>query len=214
MSSYDDEDYESFDLGEDDPELLARDPDEDDPEEDDPDEDEDDELFDDDDEDDLDDATEDDIDLIVGFYREDGEVIAQALNADAANDLDELITQLRRLPGEAGAAAFVSLAQEVFCAVRVRGRNVQALVSDAAAAGEWPLCRDIADYLGAPDADPDDDPVPLGDLTIFADLGVSELDMMAITEELDEDTDDLVLELADRINVGPQVRKIVDAEFS
>ena len=59
-----------------------------------------------------------------------GSPLVQALAKDLANDLDELIVQLRRLPGDAGAIGFVSLVEEVFVITRVRGRRVQVLLSD------------------------------------------------------------------------------------
>jgi len=89
-----------------------------------------DEVDDDEDGDDYpDDATEDDIDLIVALYREDGSPVALALDYDLANDLEALITQLRRMPGDGGAVALVSIASEVFVIVRVRGKHVQAFCS-------------------------------------------------------------------------------------
>ena len=207
MSEYDAEDYESFDLTED-AELDADDPDLED------DDDDTDDLDDtDDDEDDLEDAGEEDIDLVVGFYREDGEVIVSALSSEAANDLEVLIAQLQRLPGEAGAAGFVSLAQDVFCAIRVRGRKVQVMLSDAAAANDWPIARDVADYLDLPDTDDDDDPLAVGDLGLFADMGLSDFDLQTIAED-DEDSDQLVFQIADRIRIGPALRKVVDASFN
>ena len=61
-------------------------------------------LLDDDDAEDEDDypedATEDDIDLVAALYREDGLPVAVALGTELANDLDELINQLRRIPGD------------------------------------------------------------------------------------------------------------------
>ena len=59
-----------------------------------------------------------------------GSRYVQALTKDLANDLDELIVQLRRLPGDAGAIGFVSLVEEVFVIARVRGQHVQVLLSD------------------------------------------------------------------------------------
>lgn len=211
MSDYNAEDYESFDLSED-AELDADDPDlEDDDTDDDDDTDED---LDDDEDDDLEDAGEEDIDLVVGFYREDGEIIVTALSNEAANDLEVLIAQLRRLPGEAGVAGFVSLAQDVFCAIRVRGRKVQVMLSDAAAANDWPIARDVADYLDLPDTDDDDDdPLAVGDLGLFADMGLSDMDLQSIAEE-DEDSDQLVFQIADRIRIGRPFRKVVDANFN
>ena len=67
---------------------------------------------------------------MLAAYREDGQPFVQELAKDLANDLDELIVQLRRLPGDAGALGFVSLVEEVFVIARVRGQHVQVLLSD------------------------------------------------------------------------------------
>ena len=132
MPDFDDDEYESFDLEDsgDDSDAEA------------------DAVDDGTEDDDLDDAAPDEIDFVVAAYREDGQPMVQALAADLANDLEELIIQLRRLPGDAGAIGFVSLVEEVFVIARVRGQHVQLLLSDGAAATEWPIARDVADMLG------------------------------------------------------------------
>ena len=117
MSGFDDEEYESFEL--DGPGRRAEDAKESADAEDELDDDlEDDDDF---DEVDLEDAAEDEIDFVLAAYREDGQPYVQSLGKDLANDLDELIVQLRRLPGDAGALGFVSLVEEVFVITRVRG---------------------------------------------------------------------------------------------
>ena len=110
--------------------------------------------LDDDDDDDYDDATPDDIDFAVALYREDGVAVATELTPQMANDLDELIDQLRRLPGDAGALGVVSIAGEFFVLCRVRGRNTQVLLNDSIAANDWPIARDVVDYLGVEVPDP------------------------------------------------------------
>lgn len=178
--------------------------------------DEDDDLDDDDDEDDdLDDASADEIDLTVAVYREDGAVVAQALPKDVANDLDVLIAQLRRMPGDSGAIGMVSLVEEIFVLVRVRGAKVQVLLSDAAAALDWPIARDVADFLGVDELpDPDEDEAaPLGDLNMLADQGLSQFELSRICDDLEEPSDQLLLDIADRIRVGPQVRRVVESTF-
>ncbi len=101
-----------------------------------------------DDDDYPEDAAEEDIDLVVALYREDGQPVVLALDAELANDFEGLIAQLRRVPGDGGAIGMVSLATEVFVLVRVRGKHVQVLLSDAGAADDWPIARDVLDYLG------------------------------------------------------------------
>ena len=176
-----------------------------------------DDLSDDDEDDDEDDEPEDaladEIDFVIAAYREDGQPNVVALNADLANDLEELITQLRRLPGDAGAIGFVSLVEEVMVVARVRGRHVQVLLNDAAAALDWPIARDVVDLLGAelPDPDDDEDGEPLGDLGIFADLGLSDFDLGAIVDDLELGSDQALMEIADKINIGPQFRRVAEA---
>ena len=166
---------------------------------------------DDDDDDEPEDALADEIDFVVAAYREDGQVNVVDLNDDLANDLEELIVQLRRLPGDAGAIGFVSLVEEVFVAVRVRGRHVQVVLNDAAAALDWPIARDVVDLLGEELPDPDDDAEPVGDLSMFADLGLSDFDLGAIIDNLDLGSDQALMEIADKINIGPQFRKVAEA---
>ncbi|WP_182559793.1 tRNA adenosine deaminase-associated protein [Microlunatus kandeliicorticis] len=208
MAEADDDDFESLDLDDDKSPALSRDlaeaDDADDADEGD---------FDDDD---LEDAEEDEIDYVIASYREDGQVVVSALGKDLANDLDELIVQLRRLPGDAGAIGFVSLVEEVAVIVRVRGQHVQVLLSDAAAAADWPIARDVADYLGEeiPDEEDEEDAEPMGDLRILADLGVSEFDLTALCDDLDLSSEDLLAEVADKIKIGPQFRRVAEAALS
>ena len=214
MSDFDAEEYESFRLDE-----TADDDEPDDDEveedelEDDEVEDEDDELEDEDeDEDDeLEDAEEDEIDFVVAAYREDGQAYVQALSKDLANDLDELILQLRRLPGDAGALGFVSLVEEVLVLVRVRGQHVQVLLSDSAAGADWPIARDVIDFLGLEVPEEDEESEAVGDLGILADLGLSDFDMASLVDDLDLSTDQMAQEIADKIKVGEEFRRVVDA---
>ena len=163
---------------------------------------------DDDDSDDYpDDATEDDVDLIIALYREDGSPVALALDYNLANDLEALITQLRRIPGDGGAVALVSIASEVFIIVRVRGKHVQAFCSDAVAAADWPLARDVVDMLGLEVPDDEDESVPIGDLDILADAGLHDFELEAMAEDYDEDAATLVERIATRIKFGPEFAK-------
>jgi putative tRNA adenosine deaminase-associated protein len=200
MSDFDDEEYESFEL--DGAGRQARsvpsDPDDD--------------LDEDEDDDEPEDATDDEIDFVLAAYREDGQPFVQELAKDLANDLDELIVQLRRLPGDAGALGFVSLVEEVFVITRVRGQHVQVLLSDGSAAADWPIARDVADYLGEEIPEEDEEEAePMGDLGILADLGLSDFDMGAITADLDLGSDEMLLAIADKIKLNPQFKKVAEA---
>ena len=208
MSEFDDEEYESFELdGAGKSAEPTRGPADTEDELDD--ELEDDEDF---DEVDLEDAADDEIDFVLAGYREDGQPYVQALGKDLANDLDELIIQLRRLPGDAGALGFVSLVEEVFVITRVRGQHVQVLLSDAAAASDWPIARDVVDYVGEEPLDEDEEEgETIDDLGIVADLGLGDFDMGAIIDNLDLTSVEMLIEIADKIKLNPEFRKAVEA---
>jgi len=178
-----DDDYDDDDDSEDDDDLDDEDDSDDDDDDDDDEDDEDDE----DDDDYPEDATEDDIDLVAALYREDGVPAAMALDTELANDLDGLIEVLRRVPGDAGAVGVVSIDSDFFLVVRVRGRKVELLLSDVGAALDWPIARDAADFLGVDLPDDEDDSEPVGDFDLFADAGLSELELEAITTDEEAD---------------------------
>jgi len=214
MSDFDADEYESFRLDSDDKNERDAENAEDSDDELDEDDDDDEEDGDDeeDDDEDLEDADEEEIDFVIAAYREDGQPLVQSLDKNLANDLEDLIVQLRRLPGDAGALGFVSLVEEVALLVRVRGQHVQVLLNDGAAANDWPIARDVADYLNAEILDDDEDEAePMGDLGIVSDLGVSEFDLESLIDNLDLSSDQVLTEIADKIKIGPEFRRVVEA---
>lgn len=204
-------DYSALGLG-----AYVVDPDADDDSDDDDDDsdDEDDDSDDEDDEDDEDeddypdDATEDEVDLVAAFYREDGAAAGLELPKGLANDFEELVDQLRRVPGDAGAVGVVSIDASVFVLARVRGRHLQVLLSDIIAANDWPIARDIADMLGLDIPEDDEEGGPVGDLDMFADAGLSELDVEAICSDLDSDAEDLVARIARKLGYESAYGKV------
>ncbi|MFT3888631.1 MAG: tRNA adenosine deaminase-associated protein [Arachnia sp.] len=161
--------------------------------------------------DDLEEASEDDVDLVVALYREDGKATAVPLDFDLANDLDELIRQLTRLPGDSGADGWVSINGEFFVLCRVRGRAVEVLLSDITAANDWPIARDVVDFLGAELSDEDDEPAPLGDLEMYAASGLRAFELEAIATDYDEDSDVLLGQIASRLKMSAEFERAAES---
>lgn len=155
------------------------------------------------------DATEDDIDLVIALYREDGAPVAVPLELDLANDLDGLVTQLRRIPGDAGAVGLVSVADEVFAIVRVRGKHVQVFCSDVVAAYEWPIARDVVDFLDLDMPEESEDGYPIGDSDILADAGLPDFELEAMAEDYDTETTALLELIAKKVGFGSVYAKAV-----
>jgi len=72
------------------------------------------------------------------------------------------------------------------------------------------LARDVVDYLGLEVADPDDDPEPIGDLEILADQGLSEFDLVSLAGNLEEDSDVLAAQVAEKVKFGVPFGRAID----
>jgi len=151
--------------------------------------------------------------LAVVLFREDGVWQSGALPAAVSDDLDALVSVLRQQPGENGAIGFVNVADDFFVAVRVRGADVQILLSDVTAAVAWDLARQVVERLdiATPSDDDLEDVWPAGDLSIFADLGVDEMELGAVLSDVDAYADEMLRALARRLGFADVYDRAVEA---
>jgi len=93
-----------------------------------------------------------------------------------------------------------------------RGR-VRLLLSDVTASAEWDLATQVVDELGIeiPRDSALDDVVPAGDLGIFADLGLDELELGALLSDVDAYADEMLSALARRLGFASAYERVVDA---
>lgn len=139
--------------------------------------------------------------VAVVVYREDGAWQSGLLPERVADDLDGLVAVLRQQPAENGAIALVNVADEFFVAVRVRGTDVRFLLSDVTAAAAWDLARQVVDRLNidSPGDDDMEEVWPAGDLSIFADLGLDEMELGAVLADVDAYADEMLTVVAQRL---------------
>lgn len=150
---------------------------------------------------------------VAAYQEEDGSWTVLPLPLQVAEDLSELTAAVRHLPAEMGAVALVSVADDFFLVLRVRGAQERLLVSDAALADEWPLGRQALDALDAEVPDEDADVTPAGDLGILADLGVDPLELSAICADLDAYPDEQLGRIAERLGFGEDFDRALDGSL-
>jgi putative tRNA adenosine deaminase-associated protein len=143
-------------------------------------------------------------DFAVAAYREDGVWHVAPLPERAHHDLAALTNALLQRPHQSAPLALVAVDDDFWVAARARDREVRLLLSDITAAFEWPLAREVLDALG--EALPDDDePRPVGDLAIFADLGMRRPALTALCEDDELYPDEICVRVADRLGFGHQL---------
>ncbi len=149
----------------------------------------------------------------VVAYREGGRWEVGMLPDVLAGDLDGLIAAVRQQPGENGAFALVDVAHEFFVVVRVQLGRVRLLLSDVTAAVAWDLAAQVVDKLDVdvPGEEDLEDVWPAGDLGIFSDLGLDEMELGAILADLDAYADEMLSALARRLGFADVYERVVDA---
>jgi putative tRNA adenosine deaminase-associated protein len=151
-------------------------------------------------------------DFAVVVYREDDRWEASVLPSRVGEDLDTLVDAVRRQSVGGGAIGLVSVEDDFFVAVRVRGQEVTLLLSDVTAADESPLAGEVLEALDLPMPDADDDRVqPAGDLTIFSDLGLKAMELGALCDDLDLYPDQMLGSIAARLGFGDIFRRALDS---
>ena len=148
------------------------------------------------------DANAEGVDFALVAYREEGVWQLQELAPEAAGDLDGFAHELRRYPGDGGSLGFVSVDEDFFLMLRVRGERTKILLSDITAATDWPIAKEAVEKLELPQPEDEDEQVPAGDLSIVADLGMGAMDMGALLDDVDLYPDEMLGDIATRLGFG------------
>jgi putative tRNA adenosine deaminase-associated protein len=154
------------------------------------------------------DAEVGEIDLAVVAYRDEGDWSVAELPPSTLDTVETIAKELRRYPGENGALALISVAEDFVLMVRAQGSLVRVVLSDATAATDWSLARSAIDHIGI-HVDDDDDQAPAGDLAIFADMGMTAQDMGALLDDYDLYPEEILSEVADGVGFGTKFDELV-----
>ena len=152
-------------------------------------------------------------DFAVIVYREEDQWEADVLPTAVTADLDGFVQSLRRQPSMGGTIGLAGVGDDFWVAVRVIGEDVSLFLSDVTAAVDYPLARQVLEALDIPvpaDGEELDQVLPAGDMSIFADLGLDEMELGAISADLDLYPEDAVAHIADRLRFGEAVERALD----
>ena len=143
-------------------------------------------------------------DFCIAVYREDNAWEAEVLPVAVIGSLESIIHALRQQPSIGGVLGLTAVGDDFFVITRVSGGNISVFLSDLTASVDWPLAKQVLEYLDIPvPYDEDLDQVlPAGELSILADLGVDEMELCALSGDLDLFPDEVLASLARRVGFG------------
>jgi putative tRNA adenosine deaminase-associated protein len=157
------------------------------------------------------DTGSDDIAVIV-YREEDDAWEADVLPTALTEDLAGLIQALRQQPSIGGTFGLVAVGDDFFVALRAIGGQVAVFLSDLTAALDWPLARQVLGHLEIelPDDEDLDQVLPVGDLSIFADLGIDEMELGMLAGDLDLFPDEALAIIARKLGLGHALDRALD----
>ena len=151
-------------------------------------------------------------DFAVALVRSEGRWEVLPLPPRVGSDLDSFVGALTAQEADDVALAVAAYGDDFFLLLRSGARGVRMLLSDAAASEDWPIADEVLDELDVPLPDEDDDePLPAGDLSILADLGVPALDLSVLCTDDELYPDEALARIAARLGVSPDYDRVLDA---
>src|SRR5215472_11447634 len=148
-------------------------------------------------------------DFAVIVYREEDTWEAELLPVALTEDLNGLVHALKQQPSVGGTIGLAAVGDDFFVALRVLGSQVSVFLSDVTAAVDWPLARQVLEYLGIPLPEDEelDQVLPAGDLSIFTDLGVDEMELGMVAGDLDLFPDEALAIIARKLGFGQALER-------
>ncbi|MFC7327983.1 tRNA adenosine deaminase-associated protein [Marinactinospora rubrisoli] len=153
-------------------------------------------------------------DFAAVAYREEDYWDVDLLPVALTEDLKGLLHALRQQPSISGAIGLVAIGDDFFIVARVYGRDdVSLFLSDVTASVDWPVARQVLEYLDidVPEDEDLDQVLPAGDLSILADLGLDEMELGALAGDLDLYPDEVLASISERLGFQQAFQRALDA---
>jgi putative tRNA adenosine deaminase-associated protein len=140
----------------------------------------------------------------IAGYRDAGLWHCAPLPPAVLDDLSVLLSALRSQNPEGGPFVIANVDDEFFLIARLDGARTSLLLSDLTASVEYSLAEQVLDRLGEdpPEDDELDEVWPIGDLDLFADLGLAEDEMERLLDDIDAYPDEMLDAIVERIGVA------------
>jgi putative tRNA adenosine deaminase-associated protein len=151
-------------------------------------------------------------DFAVVVYREDDAWEVERLPVALTEDLTGLIHALRQQPSIGSTLGLAAVGDDFFVGLRVVADEIMVFLSDVTASVDWPLARQVVEYLDLdiPDDEELDQVLPAGNMSIFADLGLDEMELGALSGDLDLFPDEMLASIASRLGFGAAFDRAIE----
>ena len=124
--------------------------------------------------------------MSVGFgciaWHEDGRWDATGLNT--TRDIGLIIDALKSQQTNGGALALIAIEDEFVIIARALGDQMQMMISDVTYALDYEVAAELVEILDLEFPQDEDESQPGGDIDLLSDLGLGEMELLAILDDL------------------------------
>ena len=142
-------------------------------------------------------------------WHEDGRWDASLLNS--TRDIGLIIDALKSQQTNGGAIALIAIEDEFVIIARVLGDQMRMMISDITYALDYEVAAELVEVLDLEFPEEEDDSQPGGDIDLLSDLGVGEMELLAILDDTELYPDEQLEAIANRLGFGEQFNQVIES---
>jgi putative tRNA adenosine deaminase-associated protein len=142
-------------------------------------------------------------------WHEDGRWDASALNS--TRDIGLIIDALKSQQTNGGAIALIAIEDEFVIIGRVLGDQMQMMISDVTYALDYEVAAELVEILDLEFPEDEDESQPGGDIDLLSDLGVGQMELLAILDDTELYPDEQLEAIANRLGFGEKFNQVIES---
>ena len=142
-------------------------------------------------------------------WHEDGRWDASLLNS--TRDIGLIIDALKSKQTNGGAIALIAIEDEFVIIARGLGDQMRMMISDITYALDYEVAAELVEVLDLEFPQEEDESQPGGDIDLLSDLGVGEMELLAILDDTELYPDEQLEAIANRLGFGEQFNQVIES---
>jgi putative tRNA adenosine deaminase-associated protein len=142
-------------------------------------------------------------------WHEDGRWDASLLNT--TRDIGLIIDALKSQQTNGGAIALIAIEDEFVIIARVLGDQMRMMISDITYALDYEVAAELVEVLDLEYPEEEDESQPGGDIDLLSDLGLGEMELLAILDDTELYPDEQLEAIANRLGFGEQFNQVIES---
>ena len=134
-----------------------------------------------------------------------------ATGLTTTRDIGLIIDALKSQQTNGGALALIAIEDEFVIIARALGDQMQMMISDVTYALDYEVAAELVEILDLEFPQDEDESQPGGDIDLLSDLGLGEMELLAILDDSELYPDEQLEAIANRLGFGEQFNQVIES---